>query len=180
MIAVIKRLYAFLFGFSVLLGMLCTLPATVTIAQATPVASPQASPVAIDDGCAGLGVYVKGLADLTLDNEGLVILREVGFDALALSADDAVTVVASIDRLLPELRRIAPPEAARPYHSAYLEVMAWYRNLAADRDEASHQRLINQDRRLFGLMGLAIQSGQLACGYDTWTNAYEAAFPPEE
>ncbi|MBA3274989.1 MAG: hypothetical protein H0T72_04280, partial [Chloroflexia bacterium] len=52
--------------------------------------------------------------------------------------------------------------------------------LAADRDEASHQRLINDDRRIFILMGLALQAGQSACGYDAWNEPREAAFPPEE
>nr|MBA3377685.1 hypothetical protein [Chloroflexia bacterium] len=49
----------------------------------------------------------------------------------------------------------------------------------AYRDEASHQQLINNDRRLFSIMGQAIQSGQAACGYAAWNDARDAAFPPE-
>ncbi len=161
-----------------ILAMLVPLPAA--FAQATPEASPMASPVAARDGCDSLGPYFQQLADLTLENEGLVIMREARFDALALTDEESATVVASLDTLVPELEEIEAPEPARLYHTAYIEMVAWYRALAADRDEASHQRLINDDRRIFILMGLALQAGQSACGYDAWNDAHEAAFPPEE
>lgn len=150
------------------------------LAQANPTASPQASPVAVGNRCDGLGAYFQALAGLTLDNEGLVIMREASFDALVLSNADAATVVTSIETVLPALEALQPPAPAALYHGAYLEMMAWYRDLAADRDEASHQRLINNDRRLFSLMGRAIQAGQTTCGYAAWTDARDAAFPPEE
>ncbi len=180
--AMIKRLLAPALGILTLFGVLGSLPAAV-IAQATPEArppaSPMASPVAVGDGCDGLGAYFQQLADLTLENDGLVIMREAGFDALVLSADDAATVVTSLDGLIPELEAMMPPEPAILYHGAYLEMIAWYRDLAAYRDEASHQRLINNDRRLFSIMGLAIQSGQATCGYEAWNEARDAAFPAE-
>ena len=183
-IVTIKRLLAPAPRLVALLGVLCVLPLVSATAQSTPEASPQASPpsepVAGSNGCDGLGAYFQQLADLTLDHEGLVIMREAGFDALVLSADDAAAVVTSLEVLIPELEGMKPPAPAIPYHRAYLEMMAWYRDLAAYRDEASHQRLINNDRHLFSIMGLAIQSGQSACGYDAWNDAREAAFPPEK
>lgn len=183
MIVVIKRLLAPALRVIALLGGLCFLPAASAIAQGTPEVSPQASPsaspVAVGDGCDGLGAYFQQLADLTLENDGLVIMRGAGFDALVLSADDAAAVVASLDALIPELEAMIPPEPAILYHGAYLELTVWYRDLVAYRDQASHQRLINNDRRLFSIMGLAIRSGQAACGYAAWTDARDAAFPPE-
>lgn len=144
-------------------------------AQATPTASPVAT-----TGCEGLPSYFAELAGLTLEHEGLVLLRGTGYDALALTANEAATVVASLDALIPQLEAMTPPAPAVAYHGAYLEMMAWYRALAAYRDAASHQRLINDDRRLFGLMGLAIQSGQAECGYEAWNSARDAAFALEE
>lgn len=179
-IALIRRQFAHALRLVTLLGVLCTLSPAAVVTQGTPEATPAASPVAIGDGCNGLGTYFQQLAGLTLDNEGLVIMREAGFDALTLTNEQAATVVASIDDLIPQLEGIAPPEPAVPYHRAYLEMMTWYRDLAANRDESSHQRLINNDRRLFSIMGLAIQSGQSACGYDVWNDARNAAFPLEE
>ena len=177
MTALIKRRLASAIGFVTLISVLCLTPASATT-EATPQASPAASPVAVG-GCGGLGAYFQQLADLTVANEGLVIMREAGFDALVLSTADAATVVTSLDNLIPELEAMLPPEPAIPYHGAYLEMMTWYRDLAADRDEASHQRLINNDRRLFSIMGQAIQSGQATCGYAAWNDARDAAFPPE-
>lgn len=164
---------------TILVAMLIAAPLASLAAQATPDASPQASPVAIATGCDGLPAYFQQLAELTRENDGLVIMRGAGFDALALSDAEATTVVAALDALIPELEAVTPPEPATAYHQAYLEMMAWYRALAADRDAASHQRLINDDRRLFSLMGLAIQNGQAECGYAAWNDAREAAFPPE-
>ncbi|MBA2470504.1 MAG: hypothetical protein H0V37_13955, partial [Chloroflexia bacterium] len=135
-----------------LFGMVWAQPATSAVAQATPAASPVASPVAGTDGCDGLGAYFQQLADLALQNEGLVLMRAVGFDALALTEEEAATVVRSLDDLILELGKIEAPDPARLYHTAYIEMVAWYRALAADRDEASHQRLINDDRRIFILM----------------------------
>ncbi|MDQ3657927.1 MAG: hypothetical protein M3457_22985 [Chloroflexota bacterium] len=179
---VIQRLLAPTLRLVALVGVLGVLPLVSAAAQSTPEASPQASPsaspIAVGNGCDALGTYFQQLADLTLENEGLVIMREAGFDALALSADEATTVVVSLEDLIPELEGMAPPEPARLYHNAYLEMMAWYRDLATYRDEASHQRLINNDRRLFSIMGQAIQSGQAACGYAAWNDARDAAFPP--
>lgn len=177
--ALITRLLASAIGLVTLIGALGAMPAAV-VAEATPPATPAASPVGGGGGgCDGLGTYFQQLSALTLDNEGLVIMRAASFDALVLTDADAATVVASIETLLPELEALQPPAPAALYHGAYLEMMAWYRDLAADRDEASHQRLINNDRRLFSIMGQAIQSGQSACGYAAWTDARDAAFPPE-
>ena len=184
MIVVVKRLLAPALRLVALLGVLCVLPLVSAAAQSTPEASPQASPsaspIAAGNGCDGLGAYFQQLADLTLANDGLVIMREAGFDALVLTGEEAATVVISLDDLIPELERMKPPAPAIPYHRAYLEMMAWYRDLAAYRDEASHQRLINNDRRLFSIMGQAIQSGQSACGYAAWNDTRDVAFPPEE
>ncbi len=178
--ALITRLLASAIGLVTLIGALGAMPAAV-VAEATPPATPAASPVG-GGGCDGLGAYFQQLSALTLDNEGLVIMRSARFDALMLTDADAATVVASIETLLPELEALQPPAPAALYHGAYLEMIAWYRDLAADRDEASHQRLINNDRRLFSIMGQAIQSGQSgqsACGYAAWNDARDAAFPPE-
>lgn len=164
-------------------AILAVIPFAGVAAQATPEASPAASPVAVAGaGCEGLSAYFQELAGLTLDHDGLVILRDAGYDVQTLTADQAAAVVRSLDTLIPMLQAITPlvPAPAAAYHAAYLEMMAWYRALAAYRDEASYQQLINDDRRLFALMGLAIQSGQAACGYEVWNDARDAAFAPED
>ncbi len=163
---------------SILLSVLLALTLVSVQAQApaTPTASPAASPVA-DDDCTGLEAYFLALADLVRDDPALLTLRSVGFDALALSEADANAVVADLNRLIPVVEVMHVPAAARSYHTAYVAMLTWYRDLAAHRDAASHQRLINNDRHLFGDLGLGVMQGQLACGVARWNGAYEAAFP---
>jgi hypothetical protein len=151
-----------------------------TFAQATPTASPIASPIADNDGCDQLHGYFQALADLTLENEGLVIMRESAFDVLALPDDDAATVVASLDAVIPLVQALDVPDPALAWHAAQLDLLAWYRALAANRDGLDHQRLINDDRRLFSAIGRAALTGQTACGYETWNNAWSAAFEPTD
>ena len=149
-------------------------------AQATPPATPAASPVALSNGCDQLGAYFQALADLTLENEGLVIMRDSAFDALALSDDEAATVVAAVDDILPRVEALDVPVAALAYHAAQMEILIWYRDLAANRDPLAHQQLINNDRRLFSAIGQAVQIGQSTCGFTAWNDAREAAFEPED
>ena len=156
-----------------------TFASSSTLAEATPTASPAASPIATT-GCEGLGHYFQHLADLTLDNEGLRILREAEFAILTLSEDDAATVIASLNELIPSVEAMPVPEPARDYHAVYVEMLGWYRAMATDRTAAAYQRLINEDRRLFSDMGKAILAGQTACGFATWNESREAAFPPEQ
>jgi hypothetical protein len=148
-------------------------------AQATPQATPAASPVASSNGCDQLVAYFQELADLTLENEGLVIMRESAFDVLALSDHEAAVVVASIDDVIPLVEAIDAPAPALAYHAAQVEILAWYRALAANRDPLVHQQLINNDRRLFSAIGQAVQIGQTTCGFDVWTDARDAAFESE-
>ena len=143
---------------------------------ATPTASPVASPIAQDD-CSGLETYFLDLADLVREDPALVTMRGVGFDALALSEAEANAVVADLDLLIPTVEALAVPAAAEGYHVAYLAMLIWYRDLAEHRDAASHQRLINNDRHLFGDLGLGVMQGQTACGVERWNAAYESAFP---
>jgi hypothetical protein len=149
---------------------------TATAQPASPAASPVASPAA-EDGCAGLEAYFLGLADLVREDPALALLRAVGFDALALTADEAAAVVSDLDLLIPRVAALDVPAAASAYHTAYLAMLTWYRDLSAHRDPASHQRLINNDRHLFGDVGLGVQQGQAACGVERWNAAYDQAFP---
>ncbi len=162
----------------VTLGMIAEPNSAAPGAEATPGATPLASPVAVSAGCDGLGSYFQNLADLALGNVGLAILRDVNFDVLALSEEEAADVAASLDALIPQIEEMDVPEPARAYHAAYLDIVEWRRALAADRDSLAHQRLMNDDRRLFPALGQAIQAGQAACGVDAWNDAWNAAFPP--
>jgi hypothetical protein len=156
----------------------CLLATTGAMAQhsATPTASPVASPVA-EDPCAGLEPYLLSLAALTGNDPALTTLREVGFDALALSSEEADAVVADLSLLISQVESLETPAAASGYQRAYLAMLGWYRDLAQFRDPASHQRLINNDRQLFANLGIAVQQGQVACGYERWNDAFETAFP---
>ena len=145
---------------------------------ATPPATPVASPMT-DDGCGSLETYFLTLADLVREDPGLATMRSVGFDALALSETEANAVVADLNLLIPAVESIDTPPAARNYHIAYLAMLTWYRDLAEHRDPASHQRLINNDRHLFGDLGLGVMQGQMACGVERWDLAYETAFPDQ-
>lgn len=158
------------------LSVLLATPGSISAQPATPSASPSASPVA-SDGCTGLESYFQTLASLVREDPALAILRGVGFDALALSEADANAVVADLNLLLPQVETMDVPLAADAYHTAYLAMLTWYRDLAEHRDPASHQRLINNDRHLFGNLGLGVMQGQMACGVERWNAAYEAAFP---
>jgi len=142
-------------------------------------ATPAASPVAFAAGCAGIGPYFQEVAALVEGNPGYAIMREAAFDALALSDDEAATVVVAIDEILPYLDAITPPEPARAWHTAYRNQIAWYRDLAANRDPLAHQRLINRDRHVLSDLGTAWLAGQSACGYTAWNNAWNAAFSPD-
>ena len=150
--------------------------ASVSAQPATPAATPVASPVATD-ACTGLEIYFLSLASLVVDDPALATMRSVGFDALALSENEAVAVVEDLDLLIPTIEAMTVPPAAAGYHRAYVAMLTWYRDLAEFRDPASHQRLINNDRHLFGDLGLGVQQGQQACGYERWNAAFDAAFP---
>ncbi len=148
--------------------------------QASPAASPVASPVAaaaFTGGCDDLEPYFLHLAHLIRDNEGLALMESVAFDVFALSREDSDTVVTSIDDLIARVDTVSPPEPAAAYHQAYIAMLTWYRDLAANRDPMAHQQLINNDRKLFSQMGIAVQQGQAACGATAWTDAWQAAFP---
>jgi opacity protein-like surface antigen len=143
--------------------------------SATPAASPAASPVAMD-GCAALGPYFQDIAALAGANEGLSLMREVGFSVLALSDAEAEVAAASLDTLVAQIEAIPAPAPAAAWKVAYGGMIAWYRDMAAARDPLALQVLINNDRQLYGNLGRAQLAGQTACGYDTWTAAWEAAF----
>lgn len=143
----------------------------------TPMASPEASPVAIGTGCAELSGWFQDLAAMIAGNQGLALMQSVDFDALALTEDDATLVVTSLNTLIPEVEALTPPAPAAAYHRAYLGMLGWYRDLAENRDSAAHQRLINNDRTLFAQMGQAVYLGQATCGTTTWNDAWSAAFP---
>jgi hypothetical protein len=162
-------------GIVLLLGI--TMPLGVH-AQATPPATPAASPVASSTGCDQLGAYFQALADLTLENEGLAIMRDSTFDALALSDDEAAAVVTAVDAVVPLIEALEVPDPALDYQAAQLAMLAWYRALAENRDPMVHQQLINQDRQVFSAMGRAVQIGQSICGFESWNDARENAFPP--
>ena len=166
--------------FPILILLCAMLASTLHLTQAQPAATPGASPAAspvAEDGCAGLEGYFLTLADVVRDDAALATLRSVGFDALALSQSDADAVVTDLNRLLADVEAMDVPPAAGSYHTAYLAILTWYRDLAQHRDPASHQRLINNDRHLFGNVGLGVMQGQQACGVERWNAAYEAAFP---
>ena len=156
-------------------GMLLLAQAIPVAGQATPEASPAASPVAVI-GCDALGHYFLKVAALVEANEGLALLREDGFDPIALSDADAELVVESLDDLIAEVAAIDAPEPARAWHAAYLDLLGWYRDLAATEDPLALQAIVNNDRQLFGNLGMAQLAGQAACGYDAWTDAWKAAF----
>lgn len=139
--------------------------------------TPEASPAAFTGGCDDLEPYFLHMAGLIRDNEGLALMESVAFDALALSREDADAVVTSIDGLIARVGAVTPPEPAASYHGAYIAMLTWYRDLAANRDPMAHQQLINNDRRLFSQMGIAVRQGQSACGAAAWTEAWQAAFP---
>lgn len=143
----------------------------------TPIASPQASPVAAMAGCAGLANWFLALATAIEGNEGLAIMERAAYDPLALSDEDATTAVTTLDALIATVEALTPPEPAVAYHRAYLDLLAWYRDLAANTDALAHQQIINNDRALFGKLGQAVYAGQLACGFDVWNTAWESAFP---
>jgi hypothetical protein len=159
-----------------LLGGVLLLAQSVPVAgQATPGATPAASPIAVA-GCDALAPYFQSVATLVEDNEGLALIREYGFNPLALSDADAAHVVESLDALIVAVAAIQPPEPARAWHGAYVALLAWYRDLAATEDPLALQAIINNDRQLFGNLGMAQLEGQSVCGYAVWTDAWEAAF----
>jgi hypothetical protein len=160
-----------------LLALLAVVLTVGSAAAQTPEASPIASPTVFAGGCDDLGLYFQHIADLIRDNEGLALIEAVAFDALALSGEDADAVVASLDELIPRVGNVVPPEPAAQYHQAYIAMLTWYRDLAAHRDPMAHQQLINNDRKLFAQMGIAMQQGQSACGATAWNDAWQAAFP---
>ena len=164
-------------GLSILAAVLVAGPADSLLANATPEASPMASPVA-GNGCAALGPYFLGIAELTSTNEGLLLLDAHAFDTLALTDPEATTVIAGLDELIASIEAIQPPAPAADYQRAYVAMLTWYRAMTANRDSLDHQRLINNDRQLFAQMGRAILAGQSTCGYDVWNAAWEEAFNP--
>jgi hypothetical protein len=153
-------------------------PLTAHAGTGTPVASPIAAPTSLGSGCDQLGSYFKQLAKLAAENEGLSILGKVNNDALALTTAQATRVANSLDDLIAALKAVTPPPAAKTYHLAYIDFITWYRDLALHRDAASHQRLINADKRIFPALGRGISAGQAICGADVWNDAQRAAFPP--
>jgi hypothetical protein len=140
----------------------------------TPVATPAASPVA-SDGCNGLEAYFMAVAALADANEGLAVMQEVGHDVLKLDSDEVALVVTELDALIASIGEIDAPEPARAWQAAYLDLLRWYRNMAASRDPIALQRIVNDDRRLFVNLATAVLSGQMACP-GTWDPAWDAAF----
>lgn len=122
-------------------------------------------------GCGQLPAYFAAANALVAGNEGLAILNGAGYDVLALTADEAPAVVASLDALLAAWDRLAPPPAAEGWHEATRDLYAWYRDMAADRDHLDHQRLINGDKTIVPALGRATMAGQQACGYERWNEA---------
>lgn len=163
------------------LGIVIAGTAPVLASAGTPIASaiatPAASPATTGNGCDQLVPYFRQLAALIQPNEGLAILRTVNNDVLALSEAQAATVVASLDELIPRVQATTPPAPAIAYHKAYVDYLTWYRDMAAHRDPASHQRLINADKRIVPAIGRAAFTGQAICGADVWNNAQQASFP---
>ena len=147
-------------------------PASGAPPAATPF--PEASPVAADP-CAALAPFFEQVATLAADNEGLAIMQRAGHDVLALGDDEAVTVVTELDALIASIDGIDAPEPARAWQAAYLALLRWYRDMAASRDPLALQRIINNDRRLFGNLSTAQLQGQQACP-KTWDSAWSAAF----
>lgn len=150
--------------------------ATPSVSQEIPAATP--SVIAAGNGCEALGLYFQNLADLVIPNDGLITLETVDHDVLALTGAQATAVVTSLDALIPRLQAITPPAAAAAYHIAYIDLIEWYRDMAATRDLLSHQRLINGDKRILPAIGRGVYLGQSACGADAWNAALERAFPP--
>ena len=172
------RRYRAVVLFTLLLALAGTTPVIASTGTpiANPVASPASPPAATGTGCDRLVSYFRQLAALIEDNDGLAILRTVNNDVLALSETQATTVVASLDDLIPRVRAITPPAPATAYHKAYVDYLAWYRDLAAHRDPASHQRLINADKRIVPAIGRAAFTGQAICGADVWNDAQQESF----
>ena len=145
-----------------------------TAAPFTPVATPVASPVA-GTGCNGLASYFQAVAALVDANAGLAVLEEAGNDVLKLDRDEATLVVRDLNTLIASIGEIAVPEPALAWRAAYLDLLSWYRDMAASRDPIALQRIINTDRRLFVNLSTAILSGQVACPA-AWDPAWSAAF----
>ena len=95
---------------------------------------------------------------------------------LALDDDEAAAVVLDLDLLIP-----AVETSPCPRRLTTITLPTWPcwpgSRLAEFRDPASHQRLINNDRHLFGDLGLGVQQGQVTCGFERWNAAYDLAFP---
>jgi hypothetical protein len=145
-----------------------------TAAPSTPVATPVASPIA-SPGCDGLAAYFQAVAGLVDANVGLAVLEEAGNDVLKLDRDEATLVVTDLNTLIDSISELAVPEPARAWRAAYLDLLRWYRDMAASRDPIALQRIINTDRRLFVNLSTSILSGQVACPA-TWEPAWSAAF----
>lgn len=150
--------------------------ATPSVSQEISAATPTV--ISAGDGCKALGPYFQQLAELVTSNDGLITLGTVDHDVLALTGAQATDVVTSLDDLIPRLQAITPPAAAAAYHIAYIDLIEWYRDMAATRDLLSHQRLINGDRRILPAIGRGVYLGQSICGAHVWNAAQQAAFPP--
>ncbi|MGC4106232.1 MAG: hypothetical protein QM753_07730 [Thermomicrobiales bacterium] len=122
-------------------------------------------------GCDALPAYFGAANALTAGNDGVAILKTVDFDVLALTDEQAATVVASLDEMLAAWDRLTPPPAAQAWHDASRDLYAWYRDMAASRDHLDHQRLINGDKTIVPALGRATVIGQQACGYERWNDA---------
>ena len=140
----------------------------------SPVATPAASPIA-SDGCDGLAAFFLTVAKLADANEGLAMMQEVGHDVLKLDSDEVALVVTELDALIASIGEIDAPEPARAWQAAYLDLVRWYRNMAASRDPIALQRIVNDDRRLFVNLATSVLGGQAACP-GTWDPAWDAAF----
>ncbi len=143
-------------------------------APSTPVATPSASPVAAGE-CGDLAGYFAQVSDLAKANAGLAAMQEAGHDVLSLDDAAAALVVVEIDNLIVSIQALAAPEPARAWQAAYLDLLRWYRDMAASRDPIALQQVINNDRRLFVNLSTAVLSGQLACP-GSWDPAWSDAF----
>ena len=157
------------FAYTIALTML------VALANVLASATPEASPVANDD-CADLPAYFQNLADLTGSNSGYIAIKSDAATVFDLPADVSQTISTSLEELIRQLDSMEPPVAAEDYHEAFVDQVAWYRDLVSAVDFAAYQRIVNRDKQLVPAMSRAILAGQAACGVDTWADAYNDAF----
>lgn len=163
------------------MGMLLTLLVLVGLhgSFATPVATPSASPIA-EQSCAGLPEYFGEIGALLRENDGYQAVRGNPAGTFGFPADETMRIARSLETLMTSIESIDPPEAAALFHLALIDQLSWYHDLVTAMDLTTHQRIINRDKQLLPGMSRAMLAGQVACGYDVWTEAYNLAFGDEE